>query len=697
MTKDLKSFFNPQSVAVVGVSESKNKLGSIILQNIIESGFTGDLKAINPKHNGEQLFDIDTLGQVSDFSESFDLVVIVVPARFTESVINDCIKNRTKNVIIISAGFGEIGENELENNILDKCHQNNINLLGPNCLGVIFPKQKLNASFSDGFPNPGKICFISQSGAFCTAVLDWAAQKNIGFSHFISLGNKTDICESDILESLANNDEVQIFALYLESVQNGKRFLQIIRELAPNKMVVILEPGRSAKSIAASASHTGALAPNSKVLEAAYKASGAIQVFSMRQMFNILSILDFSFGKNLGKNVAILTNAGGVGVLTSDLTEESNLNLIDFSNETISALKQILPAEAAVTNPVDIIGDADASRYENALKILINDPKIDQIIVLLTPQRTTEVRKTAELIIKFSQQTNKNIIASFVGGARINTGFNILEQAKIPVFIFPSDITKALGKIANRNDNLKQIETCPLPRNAELEKLVQTAIKQNLTSLPQSTVDKFLKHYHLDFPQSKNFHPSEYEESLNFAQTIFPVVLKISSPDSLHKSDKGGVILNIDSPEKFQLAWKNMSDLIEQMNDDNMTIQIQEQVKSDLEVFIGVNTDPNFGKVLVFGTGGIFTEIWGDVSMRVLPIANDKCLSKMVAETKIGKILMGARKQTFAKEKVQTTLYKIQKLVQDFPEITAIDANPLLVTEKRAICVDFKMILNNEV
>lgn len=690
----LKEFFHPKSIAVVGVSENEQKLGSIIFQNILDSDFKGNLIAVNPKHDGKKLYKKPCIGSITGANESFDLVVVVVPSKFTPTIVDDCITNKTKNIIIISAGFSEIGNTELEEEIKEKCEKNNINLLGPNCLGAIFPYANLNASFSDGYPQKGKICFVSQSGAVCTAVLDWAAEKDIGFSHFISLGNKSGISEIEILETLATDKNVEIFAFYLESLKNGTKFLELLKKISPHKPVIILEPGKSEKAKIASSSHTGSLAPNFKILEKAYKNAGVLQVFSMREMFGLLEVLTYQKNKNFGKNLALLTNAGGVGVLTSDLSEENHLNLVELNKKTEKLLIENLPTEASVKNPIDMVGDAKADRYEKSLKILCEDKNIDQILVLLTPQRTTEIKRTAEIIAKYSKASDKNITASFIGGQKVLAGKEILRSKKIPHFDFPADATKVLGLLANREQNV-QVFKSPKKRDrsVKIEGFFKTAQQKNLKSLPQNEVEFIIKEYGFDAPLSQNFDPKELKDATVFVKNLFPqkVVLKISSPDFLHKTDIKGVFLNIDTIEKFTSAWENLKNSIEISGVKNAQIQIQEQINSGLEIILGVKTDPNFGKILLFGQGGIFTEIFADTTLALLP-KNKAYFKKMIQETHIGQILLGVRGQTFAYKALIKTMEKIQQLVLDFPEISAIDGNPLLITEDRAVLVDFKIL-----
>lgn len=690
----LTSFFNPKSLAVVGVSENLEKLGSIIFKNIIEADFKGALYGVNPKLEGQTLLNQKCLGGISQAPEALDMVVIVVPGKYAEGVVDECVANGTKNIIIISAGFGEVGQTELERRVAQKCADNGINLLGPNCLGAIIPSANLNASFADGFPKPGKICFASQSGAFCTAMLDWAAQKNIGFSHIISLGNKAGISEIDILESLADDPEVEIFAFYLESLAQGQKFLELIKRVAPHKPVIILEPGRSLKAAAASSSHTGSLAPNYTILEMAYKQAGAIQAFSMRAMFGLLEILTHCQGKDFGRNIAVLTNAGGVGVMATDAIEEHNLNLTSFDAATIEKLDQVLPLEANTHNPVDIIGDAKADRYEAALKILVEDEQVDQILVLLTPQRTTEVKRTAEIVGKLAQKSKKNIVASFVGGARTAEGIPVFEKYGVPHFEFPIDATRVLSLLANRKaltDGTAAVTHLNFDQDPKIETWLQEAKANNWPSLPQDQVNYILEKYGFDFPKNCGF--SNYDDALECADSMFPgnVVLKISAPDALHKTDVQGVILNINTADKFKSAWAALTNSIEIAGFKDAHIQVQEQIPQGTEIIMGLTRDENFGPVMLFGTGGIYTEVYKDTTVRVLPTHD---FADMLEETKIGKILHGVRgEKPKAIEPLIDVMHKLQRLVLDYPAIASIDINPVMVTEKRAVCVDFKILI----
>ena len=690
----LDSFFNPSSIAVVGVSNDPSKLGAVVFNNVIDAGYEGKLYAINPKCAGQELYGKPCYASVADLPEAMDLVVVVVPAKFTMPVIDDAIKNKTKNISIITAGFGEVGNHELEDSIAEKCIQNGINLLGPNCLGHISTFDKVNASFADGFPAQGNVAFVSQSGAYCSALMDWAREKGIGFSHFISIGNKALLAEDRLLDALKNDKNTTAFIFYLESLKNGKEFLRVLKEVSKTKPVVIMEPGKSQKAQAASLSHTGSLAPNYRVLEIALKGSGAIQAYTTRELFGLLEVLQYAKHTEFDGSVAILTNAGGVGVLSSDLCEDNGLDLARPSDKTIEALKAVLPAEAAFGNPIDVIGDARADRYEAALKVLCESGEYKNIIVLLTPQMVTDSTGTAEAIVKVSKEYNNvNIFAVFVGGVKVKEGRAILDENKVLNYEYPIDVIRLLGllkaQMAYRGVQNVTVETNEVP--AEILTAVEAAKQEGLASLPQNVVNMIMDHYGIDYPKSGNF--TDREAALAFCKNIFPapVVLKLSAPDALHKTEMKGIYLNVNDEASFDEAWNGLNGSIQKFELKGASVLIQEMIVKATETIIGVNSDNNFGRIMVFGTGGIYTEVMKDTTLRILPTLD---FDAMIKETKVGTILNGVRgEEPKAVGPLAETLKKVQQVVLEIPQITSIDANPALVTKDRAVVVDFKMLL----
>ena len=689
----LESFFNPKSVAVVGVSADPKKLGSLIFNNLINAKFSGKLYPINTRVGGQELYGHTSFKNVREIKEPLDLAIFVVAAKFCSSVVDDCIANGTKNISIIAAGFSEIGNNALENEIAEKCQKNNINLLGPNCLGHISTFSNLNASFADGYPSKGNVAFISQSGAYCCAMLDWAEKKKIGFSHFISIGNKASLGEEKLLSVLKDDVNTKFFTFYLENLKNGKEFLKTLNEVTKTKPCIILEPGKSQKAKDASLSHTGSLAPNYKILEMAVKNSGAIQARNTRELFGLIETLVYSHHHQFEGSVVILTNGGGVGVLSSDLCEDNGLTMEKPNEATIEKLKKILPPMSSFNNPVDVLGDAKADRYENSLRILCESGQYKNIIVLLTPQLGTDAKGTAEAIVKlYSEFPKINIFTSFIGGNRVQVGIDILKANNIINFDFPADCIQLLGLL---HKQMKKTEKIVEIKSGEISKEIKNRIiqfkKDGLLSLPQDTVNMIMDYYKIDHPKSGNY--TDKEKALSFCKSIFPspVVMKLSSPDALHKTEMKGIFLDIKDEKQFNSAWDNLNESIKNNKLLNASVLIQEMIFKSTEAIIGLNTDKNFGKIMVFGTGGIYTEVMEDISVRILPTHD---FEGMINETKIGKILKGVRgEEPKALKEVIDTLNIVQQIAFDLPEINSIDINPILITNKRAVVADFKILL----
>ena len=689
----LESFFNPKSVAVVGVSADPKKLGSLIFNNLQNAKYKGKLYPINTRVGGQELYGHVSFKNVREINEPLDLAILVVAAKFCSSVVDDCIANGTKNISIIAAGFSEIGNNKLENEIAEKCLKNNINLLGPNCLGHISTFTDLNASFADGYPSKGNVAFISQSGAYCCAMLDWAEKKKIGFSHFISIGNKTILGEDKILSILKDDINTKFFTFYLENLKNGKEFLKILTEVTKTKPCIILEPGKSKKAQMASLSHTGSLAPNYKILEIALQNAGAIKAKDTRQLFGLIETLVYSHHHNFEGNIAILTNGGGVGVLSSDLCEDNGLILEKPNENTIGNLKKVLPNMSSLNNPIDVLGDAKADRYENALRILCESGQYNNIIVLLTPQLGTDSKGTAESIVKlYSEFPNINIYTSFIGGNRVQVGIDILRLNNIINFDFPTDCIELLGLLNKHNKRpAKIVELKSGEISEEIKNQIIKLKGEGVPSLPQDIVNMIMDYYKIDHPKHGNF--TDKNKALEFCKTLFPhpIVMKLSSPDAIHKTEMKGIYLDVKDENQFNYSWDNLAEAINKYQLSNASILIQEMIFKSNEAIIGVNTDNNFGKIMIFGMGGIYTEIMEDISVRILPTNN---FEEMINETKIGKILKGVRgEEPKALKEVIDVLNKVQQIAIDFPEIVSLDINPILITKQRAVVADFKILL----
>ena len=692
----LESFFNPKSIAVVGVSEDPKKLGSLIFHNVKNANFKGNLYPINSRIGGKILYGYQSYKSVKEIKEPLDLAVFVIAAKFCSATVDDCIINGTKNISIIAAGFSEVGNTKLEKEIAEKCAKNNINLLGPNCLGHISTFTGLNASFTDGYPKKGNVAFISQSGAYCCAMLDWAEKKNIGFSHFISIGNKAMLAEDKLLSCLKDDKNTKIFAFYLESLKNGKDFLKTLSEVSSKKPCLIMEPGRSNKAQMASLSHTGSLTPNYKILQIAFKNAGAIQARNTRELFSLIETLEYSHHYQFEGSLCIVTNGGGAGVVSTDLCEENNILLEKPSDKIIELLKKELPPMCSFANPIDILGDAKADRYEKTLKIILESGEYKNLFIILTPQLGTQAKETAEVIVKlYKEYPNINIFTTFIGGNKVQPGIDVLKANNVINFDYPVDGINLLGLLFNRGkqgDNKMEIEIENKSINVDIKNKIIKAKEEGLPSLPQDIVNEIMDFYHIPYPKSANF--TDKKLALDFCKKIFPspVVMKISSPDAIHKTEMKGIFVGINDKKQFESAFESLMNIITNKKLKNASVLIQEMVnRSAKEAIIGMNTDSNFGKIIIFGTGGVYTEVYDDISLRILPNHDFK---EMVNETKLGKILNGYRGEKPKNvQSVIDVLEAIQKIAFDFPEICSIDINPLMVTEDKAYVVDFKILL----
>ena len=692
----LESFFNPKSIAVVGVSEDPKKLGSLIFHNVKNANFKGNLYPINSRIGGKILYGYQSYKSVKEIKEPLDLAVFVIAAKFCSATVDDCIINGTKNISIIAAGFSEVGNTKLEKEIAEKCAKNNINLLGPNCLGHISTFNDLNASFTDGYPKKGNVAFISQSGAYCCAMLDWAEKKNIGFSHFISIGNKAMLAEDKLLSCLKDDKNTKIFAFYLESLKNGKDFLKTLSEVSSKKPCLIMEPGRSNKAQMASLSHTGSLTPNYKILQIAFKNAGAIQARNTRELFSLIETLEYSHHYQFEGSLCIVTNGGGAGVVSTDLCEENNILLEKPSDKIIELLKKELPPMCSLANPIDVLGDAKADRYEKTLKIILESGEYKNLFIILTPQLGTQAKETAEVIVKlYKEYPNINIFTTFIGGNKVQPGIDVLKANNVINFDYPVDGINLLGLLFNRGkqgDNKMEIEIENKSINVDIKNKIIKAKEEGLPSLPQDIVNEIMDFYHIPYPKSANF--TDKKLALDFCKKIFPspLVMKISSPDAIHKTEMKGIFVGINDEKQFESAFESLMNIITNKKLKNASVLIQEMVnRSAKEAIIGMNTDSNFGKIIIFGTGGVYTEVYDDISLRILPNHDFK---EMVNETKLGKILNGYRGEKPKNvQSVIDVLEAIQKIAFDFPEICSIDINPLMVTEDKAYVVDFKILL----
>ena len=681
------NFFCPRSVAIIGASREEGKVGNTIVENMINSGYKGNLFLINPR--ADKIHNIKCYKSILDTPIDTDLVIIVIPSKYVSKVIEQCAEKNTKWAIIISAGFKESGIKgaKMEKRLIEKAKYYGIRILGPNCLGIINSNCPINASFSPNMPKKGVIGFISQSGALGTAILDWARTNKIGLSKFVSLGNKADISENDLLEDWADDDKTKVITVYMEGVKNGKDFLRISSKVSKKKPVVIIKAGNTNAGAKAVSSHTGTLAGSSKAYDAAFKQAGVIRAKTIKDLFNYaIALSNQPLPK--GKRIAIITNAGGPGIMATDACEENNITMANLKSETIDKLKEFLPETASFYNPIDVLGDALADRYRKTLEVVIKDKNIDAILILLTPQAMTQSLKTAMSIIEVVEKTKKKmpVFTSFMGGFEVKKGIDLLMRKGIPNFDIPEEAVYTLKVLMYYSDWISK-KTDPIVEFDVNEKKVKEIFdicrNDGRLELGEMESREILKAYKIDVPKA------ELARDVNEAKKItrkigYPVVLKIVSPVILHKTDVGGIKIGIENEKELeenydQILWN----VKKHMPDAKIRgILVQEMIKSKKETIIGMNRDPQFGPVVMFGLGGIYVEILKDVSFRIAPISR-KVAKEMVEEIKTINLLKGTRGEKPSDiESIIEILIRFSQLVTDFPEIIEMDINPLFVKER---------------
>lgn len=699
---NLSALFSPKSFAVVGVSAQPNKLGSVIFRNILDAGFSGPVYPVNPKY--DKVLGVPCYESLTKIKGEIDVVIVVVPADFVLEVVQDCIKKKAKYLVVITAGFKEVGEKgaTLEAKVRNMTKQAGIRVLGPNCLGYSVADTKVNATFAALNPKPGEIAFLSQSGAINSALLDLAEERKLGFSHFVSLGNKMDLNELDFLEDWLQDPKVKVIGMYLEQFVDGKDMIDLIKKY-PAKPIVILHPGETEASQKAMASHTGSLAGSSATVRAALAQAGVVQVESFEKLFNAMWLLS-KLRMPKSNKVAVVTNAGGPGVMLTDMLVTAGLEITKLNDVTKEELKKVLPPAASVENPIDLIGDALADRYEAALNILESDPNTDTILVVVTPQLVTQIEETVKVVSDFIKMSTKMVLPLFIGGEYMESAIERFDLAQIPAFMFPEQAVNALAAVTKyakqpHNQGIKLKRT----HIGKYAKEIEALTKQKQTSLSQDWVYKLAQEVGIDLPKQKIIH--SFDEALGFvADAHFPVVLKALSEDVVHKTDVKALYLNLNDVNSLHTAFTKLTkDLQQHTGKKTVDLLIQEQARGDEELIIGLNRDGGsdvyepsgrgFGHLLVFGKGGIYTEVYGDVSSGLLPLGRSELLS-LVEKTKVSKIINGIRgKSPLAMDKLISTLDAVQTLAQKYPQIQSMDINPAMLTEKRCIVVDMKIFL----
>ena len=704
MTRDLSKLFNPSSIAVVGASQFPEKVGAIALKNIILSKYSGKIYPVNPTiSNVGSLKFYPTL---SDLPEIPDLVVIAIPAKLVTNVLEECGFLGIKNVLIFSAGFKEAGEEgaDLEKKLIEVAHHFHLNILGPNCLGFASTDPSLNVTFGQVVTNPGNIRFISQSGALAASLFDWCQSTGLGFNNLTTIGNKSIVNENDILKYwlpalTLPNDTLKPVSLYLESIADGQEFIKIIKQITLFNPVFMLKPGKSPSSVAAMRSHTGSIAGEDKVLAAALSEAGIIRCQELGDFFDLAQAFSWT-SVPLGPGVAVISNAGGPAVLTADTISSLGLEMAVLSSQTREKLQESLPRMASIINPVDVLGDALAQRFGEALEIVLQEKSVDSALILLTPQLMTQVEKTAEIIGSLSKKYPKPVICSFIGGSSTATGQKILYHNQIPNYPYPERAVKVIASMWQwqkwRLSPLSiSIPKSNLAHKLKIKEIINSALQIKLPTLDNQAASMLMEAINIPVPPSKLI--QSYDEALLFSrENSFPLVLKMSAPGLLHKADIGGVITGLNSETELKAAFDKMTSSVTTLSKDfsqKIEIQIQKQISGGIEVILGIKRDPSFGPVFLFGAGGKFAEIFADSNLTLLPLNLEKA-KKIVQSSKVYKLLSGFRDDPpYKLDKLYQIMLTLGHLITDYPEIREIEINPVIITHEDTWALDPKVLL----
>ncbi len=693
--KNLQSILSPRSVAVVGATNRPNSIGLAVFQNLLRGCYKGVLYPVNP--SSRSVAGVRAYPSLSDIPDEVDMAVLIVPPQFISKIIDEAAEKGVMGLTVITAGFKEIGGKglELEEQIKQQVNSLNLRMVGPNCLGVIntAPDISMNASFAQRMPKQGNLAFISQSGALCTAVLDYAESRNIGFSKFVSFGNKADVNEIDLLRYLGQDPLTEVIAMYLEDITDGRAFIETARDIifTSNKPMLAVKSGRSPEGAKAAASHTGSLAGSDIAYDALFRQSGIIRVDTMNELFDSA----FAFANQpvpKGRNIAIVTNAGGPGIMATDAAIRNGLNLARFKDETTAKIWKHVPPTANVSNPIDTIGYAPHDHFGAVIKAVLDDENVDGAVVMLTPAAITDIMETAQIIPKAIAETNKPVLCSFMGVVDVSEGANYLQKHKIPVYAFPENPMRAMSHLAEYAELRKVTNREVLHFDADKENAADIIAKkldgQKSYMMTENEARELLSCYGFPLLRSKLLKSKDEIEEAS-KEVPFPVAMKISSPDIIHKFDAGGVILSIDSIEAAEKAYdKIMANVKAYKNDANIDgILMERMAGKGVEVILGASRDPRFGPVCMFGLGGTFVEALKDVTFRVAPMW-EVSADTMIQSIKGYKVLQGIRNMPPSDiSSIKECILRLSQMVAEHPEIDELDINPLIVFPKGKGCV----------
>ncbi len=698
----LAPFFDPKAVAVIGATETPRSVGRTLMRNLIRGGFQGQLFPINPKYKA--VFDLPCFPSALTIDHKIDLAVIITPAKTVPSIIEECGKKGIRGAIIISAGFKELGEKglALETEVLETAKKYSVRLVGPNCLGIMNPLTDFNATFAASMALKGHVAFVSQSGAMCTAVLDWSLQQEIGFSAFVSIGSMADINWGDLIDYLGRDPNTRSILMYMESIGNAKDFLSAAKEVALSKPLIVIKAGRTEAAAKAAASHTGSLAGSDDVFDAAMKRVGVLRVDEIAELFDMAEVLAKQPIPQ-GPKLTILTNAGGPAVLATDAVSAHGAEIATLESQTIDRLNQILPPAWSHGNPVDILGDASAETYAQAVKILSEDKNTDGILAVLAPQDMTDPTETAKKLVPYGQLPGKPFLASWMGGEVVQKGRELLSRAQIPNFDYPDSASKTFAVMWRQSRALQGLYETPKSRESVeaasdretvAEAIIQSALKEKRTILTEEESKRILEAYAI--PTVATVVATSFDQAAKAADQIgYPVVLKLHSKTITHKSDVGGVLLNLQSSQEVAKGFETIRQAVQENDFDGVTVQ-KMVLHKGTEVILGSSIDPQFGPVILFGSGGKFVEIYKDRVLGLPPL-NATLARKMMQETKVYDVLRGVRgDKGIDFEALEQVMVAFSELISHHLHISECDINPLLASEKQLIALDARIVLSDQ-
>ena len=707
VTLNLDKIFNPKSIAVIGASDEEGSVGYILMKNLTELGYQGKVYPVNI-HKTE-ILGFKAYQTVDQLPETVDLAVIATPAKTVPDIVEQCGKAGIPGIIIISAGFKEVGPEgkALEDKILEIKKRYNLRIIGPNCLGIIRPSINLNATFTAKMPKPGNIAFISQSGALCAAILDWAVHENIGFSNFVSIGSMVDVDFGDLIDYFGTDPKTRSILMYIEGITDAREFMSAARHFARTKPIIVVKAGKFSESAHAVASHTGSLAGEDMVYDAAFKRAGIVRVEEIGDLFNAAEVLGMQ-PLPKGPNLAIITNAGGPGVMATDALISRGGKLAKLSPKTMETLNSILPHYWSRGNPIDILGDAKADRYTAVVEACLKDENVDGLLIIYTPQGVEDPAKIAKSIVKLCKgrgYCNKTILTSFMGHEEVEKANSIFNENSIPTYSTPEQAVKTYMYMYQYKRNLELLYETPeelpvdiVPPKRPLFVIMRNAALENREVLTEAEAKKLLEYY--DIPVVKTSVAKTVDEAAVLASQIgYPVVLKILSPQIVHKTDAGGVVLDINSEAELRKAFDLIMQRAREYNP-NAEIQgvtVQPMIKKQgYEVIIGAKTDMLFGPVILFGMGGIGVELFRDVAIGLPPL-NQTLARRIMEETKVYQLLKGYRNVPPANIRLlEEIMVRFSQMLVDFPQLKEVDINPLFIDEKEAFALDARVVIDKK-